>query len=81
MKSLGELEEALKRFDKENHESAKALRELAEGAEETGDYYDYDQACYDTWERMAEQGEWLAEAVRGYIEFKKGTAVPTEAGE
>ena len=39
----------------------KRLAELAEAAEEPGDYYD--QACYDTWEYLMNEGSNLATVI------------------
>lgn len=44
------------------------LKRKAKDAEETDDYYDYDQACYDTWEYMADEGGAFAKVVQEYLE-------------
>ena len=46
----------------------KLLAELAEDAEESGDYYDYDQSCYDTWEYLMNEGSALATVIEGILD-------------
>lgn len=44
------------------------LERSADEAEETWNYDDYDQLCYDTWQDMAERGEQFAQVVRELLE-------------
>lgn len=46
------------------------LERLAEEAEETWSYDDYDQACYDSWQGMSEAGEEFAQQVLNILEGK-----------
>lgn len=63
-----ELRKELKKYLKDANEAWTELESAAQEAEETSDYNDYDQACYDTWEYMAERGGSLAEAVKQFLE-------------
>jgi hypothetical protein len=41
---------------------------LAEEAEKSGNYSDYDQACYDTWEYLMDEGSALATVIEGILD-------------
>jgi hypothetical protein len=65
------LEVSLAGYLKTVKSSEKALRKMAREAEESDDYYDYDQACYDTWEYLYEEGKALAAAVEEFLKGEK----------
>ena len=46
----------------------KLLAELAAEAEKSGNYSDYDQACYDTWEYLMDEGSALATLIEGILD-------------
>lgn len=52
-------------------EERQELRDMAEEAEASDDYYDYDQACYDSFERMFDAGENFAKQVLELINLKE----------
>ena len=70
--SKKDLKSALAAYQKTVKQQEKALQKMAREAEDNADYYDYDQACYDTWEYLYAEGEGLAAAVE---EFLKGEEV------
>ena len=59
--------EAVRVYRNIESEQNKWLAELAEDAEKSGDYYDYDQACYDTWEYLTDEGSKLATVIEGIL--------------
>lgn len=63
-----DLKQALDAYTKAVGDSFKELQVLAEEAEETDDYYDYDQSSYDHNEFAAECGESLAAIVAEYLQ-------------
>jgi hypothetical protein len=58
---LERIKAAVQAYLEEDAQARNELREMAEEAEEDDDYYDYDQACYDTWESMWGRGKSLAD--------------------
>lgn len=58
---------ALKEYRRVQKREQKTLQRLANEAENSGDYDDYDQACYSSWEYMEEQGAYLAAAIEEYL--------------
>lgn len=71
MKSTSELAAAVASFREDEERESKLLSELAEEAEASGDYYEYDQACYSSWEYMSEVGARLAGEVEFFLERSK----------
>jgi hypothetical protein len=69
--SKKDLKAALAAYQKTVKQQEKALQKLAREAEDNDDYYDYDQACYDTWEYLYEEGKALAAAVEEFLKGEK----------
>ena len=59
--------EALRVYRNIEGRQNKLLAELAAEAEKSGNYCDYDQACYDTWEYLADEGSALATVIEGIL--------------
>lgn len=70
--TIEDLRKALVAYNADLERSRKNLARLSAEAEESGDYYDFDQASYDHNEYGTELGESLARAVREYIDADWG---------
>ena len=60
--------EALRVYRNIEGRQNKLLAELAAEAEKSGNYSDYDQACYDTWEYLMDEGSALATVIEGILD-------------
>lgn len=59
--------QAIDKFLKEDAKACKSLGRLAEEAERSGDYSDYDESNYDYWEAGNQAGLDLAATIGGII--------------
>jgi hypothetical protein len=57
-------------YYEEDHDARSELERLSAEAEESSDYYRYDQACYDTWEHMWDRGTLLADQIERVLKEK-----------